>query len=175
MINLVKMRDVAIRVFLIVVMSNLMFTVVQAGVQTEEEVKREISYLAMTLLKIKGQDSYTLESEALVKPYIGVCSKMKPKGVYLACVTPKSQAAKAGLKTGDVILSINGISMANQSEHYDPNKAYWKLTDEMKVGDKLKLVLADGDKTRQMTVSVGSLSHPAYRIEISKTKLSAVE
>lgn len=150
---------------------SLTSNVVSAGVQTEDEIRLEMSYLAMRLLEIKQVDTYTLESKAFAKPYIGVCSKMKNRGVYLACITPNSQAAKAGLKTGDLVLSINGVSMAGQSDHYDPSGNYWKITHQMKAGDELVFELADGNKTRKVNVIVGSISHPAYRIEVSKAAL----
>lgn len=144
---------------------------VLAGAQTEDEIRLEMSYLAMKLLEIKGADTYVLESKALVKPHIGVCSKMKEEGIYLSCITPKSQAAKAGLKSGDLLLSINGISMAGQPESHNSNGEYWKIVREMKIGDQFVFEIADGDESRKVDVTVGSLSHPAYRLEVSKTAL----
>lgn len=171
MIKLLTTRHSIAGIFVIALIQGLASNLVLAGAHTEEEIQLEISYLAMKLLEIKAKDSYTLESKALIKPYIGICSTMKKKGIYLSCVTPASQGAKAGLKTGDMVLSINGVSMANQQDYRDPDGDYWKITDRMKIGDELVLELVDGDKTRELTVTVGSLSHPAYRIEISKTEI----
>ena len=135
----------------------------------EEGIKLEISYLAKRLLDITGEDSYTITSDAVVKPFIGICSNLLDSGVQLTCVTPDSQAAKAGLETGDVITKINGLSVAGQkSKKKDSKGNYWSIVKSMEPGDELKMEIEREGKTRSLDVMVGSLSHPSYSCKIDK-------
>jgi len=136
---------------------------------SEEDVKLEISYLAKQLLDLTGKDSYTITSEAVVKPFIGICTQIEESGIQLTCITPDSQAAKAGLLTGDLITGINGQSMAGQkSKKKDQKENYWSIIKSIKPGDELKMELERDGKSRTVDVTVGSLSHPAYTCDISK-------
>lgn len=133
----------------------------------EEDIKREISFLAKKLIDMSGEDSVVIESAAVVKPFIGVCSSIQRNGVKLTCITPESQADKNGLKTGDVISAINGISMSEQ-ENKDRMHAYWGIVKSMSTGDVLKLDVVRGGAELKLEVTVGSLSHPAFTLEIRR-------
>jgi hypothetical protein len=85
---------------LIIAVFAAMTSVSFAG-SSEEELRHEISYLAKELLDLSGEDSITVEQPAFMKPFIGICSEVLPEGVKLTCITPKHNAAKAGLTTGD--------------------------------------------------------------------------
>jgi predicted metalloprotease with PDZ domain len=78
---------------------------------SEEELRHEISYLAKELLDLSGEDSITVEQPAFMKPFIGICSELLPEGVKLTCITPGHNASKAGLMTGDLVISINDIDL----------------------------------------------------------------
>jgi len=143
--------------------------VAQAGDEhAEDKIKLELSYLALKLLDLSGEDTYVVESDAVAKPYVGICMDMKKEGILLTCVTPDSGAAKAGLKTGDLIKSINGLSLAKQDDKHNSKGNYWKIFGEMEIGDKLMVNVSRGDKELDIAVKVGSLSHPSYRLEIKK-------
>lgn len=136
---------------------------------SQEEIKREISYLAKKLLDMSGEDSVTVESAAVVKAYIGICTNPMDEGLKLTCVTPDSAASRAGLQTGDLVTAINESSMAGQKSYKDdPDGNYWDLVNNMKPKDKLEFTLQrDGDQ-KKLAVEVGSLEHPAYSCRISR-------
>lgn len=146
----------------------------EKGKDSEEEIQWEISYLAKRMLDLKGSDSYVVEREAIDKPFIGICADMKKPGVAITCVTPDSQASKSGLKTGDLIVSINDISMAEQvsypkmGEKGKGKPSYWSIVSSMKVGDSLDFELLRAGEPMNIKVTVGVLRHPAYRLEINK-------
>ena len=50
------------------------------------------------------------------RPYLGVRIGDTGNGVYIGTVTAGSPAAKAGLKAGDVILSVDGKSTTTSDE-----------------------------------------------------------
>ncbi len=136
---------------------------------TRKEIMHEISYLAKKLLDDSNEDSIVVKSAAVVKPFIGVCSKILALGIELTCITPDSQAEKNGLKTGDIVQSINGISMASE----DPNEkrvkhAYWPIVNEMKTGDVLKMNILRAGRSLEIDVTVGSLTHPAYELKVTR-------
>lgn len=139
---------------------------------SQAEIEWEISYLAKRMLDLKGVEYYVIERDGVTKPYIGICTEMKSPGVVLTCVTPDSQAYKSGLKTGDLVTSINDISMANQESLPKDKKSkepsYWNIVHNMKVGDQLKFDLLRAGEPVTISLKVGSLNHPTYRLEIGK-------
>jgi len=126
----------------------------------EEELKNEISYLAKQLLA-----SITIEQPAYMKPFIGICSDVIPRGIKLTCITPGHNASKAGLKTGDLIISINDVDMTGLSKR-DKKNAFYDLTKSMKTDDPLALKFIRKGKERSITFKVGAVSHPAYTLTI---------
>jgi len=134
---------------------------------SEAELRHEISYLAKELLDLSGEDSITVEQPAFMKPFIGICSNVLPEGVELTCITPKHNAAKAGLKTGDLLIAINGIDVTGMNKH-DYKNPYFSITKSMKTGDKLAMKLMRKGKPEEITVTVGAISHPAYTLIVKK-------
>lgn len=136
------------------------------AMSAEEEIMREISFLAKKLLDIKGKDALTLSSPAVVKPFIGICHNIISLGVKLTCITPKSQADKNGLKTGDIVQAINGISM--EGDFSGEMHPFWPVMKQMKTGDVLKMDILRAGEEIKLNVPVGSLSHPAFELKINR-------
>ncbi len=72
----------------------------------------------------------------------------KPKGALVAQVFPGDPADKAGVKQGDVIIAVNGHSVADNAE-------LLRRIAGLKPGDKAKLTLWRGGKTIKRTVVLG--------------------
>lgn len=142
----------------------------QAG--SVEELKHEISFLAKKLLDKSGQDTITVKQPAIQKPFLGVCPEPGPNGLKLDCITPGHNAAKAGLQTGDLVLSINGLSMKNSgSDKHAHKSAYHQVFSSLETGKELTLVLLRGSQEMTIKVTVGAISHPAYTMTISKDEV----
>ena len=138
-----------------------------------KELKYEISFLASKLLDESGKDTITIKQPAIQKPFLGVCPKPGVKGLKIECITPGHSAAKAGLKTGDLILSINGLSMASSDSNKDAHKwSYNKVFDSLETGKELELKLLRGGQEMVIDVTVGSIRHPAYTMTISRDEIS---
>ena len=142
-------------------------TVIAGEKYSEEGILLEISFLSKKLLDMKGKDSYTVEQPAYTKAFIGICTDMNQEGVLLTCVTPGTEAEKAGLRTGDIITSINGEAVLGDKTK-ESKSGYWNIVKNMKEGDVLKMQLIRKDKTLTMDVGVGHLSHPKYTLTIKK-------
>ena len=138
-----------------------------------EELKYEISFLASKLLDESGKETITIKQPAIEKPFLGVCPKPDAKGLKIECITPGHSAAKAGLKTGDLILSYNGLSMASSDSDKDAHKwSYKKMFDSLETGKELELTLLRGGQEMTIDVTVGSIRHPAYTMTISREEIS---
>ncbi len=76
----------------------------------------------------------------------------QPAGVIVRSVLPNQGAAKAGIKVGDVILSVNGKAVKTTSELSD-------LLAELKPGQVVKVAITDSSgANRTVNVTLGQLS-----------------
>ena len=138
-----------------------------------EELKYEISFLASKLLDESGKETITIKQPAIQKPFLGVCPKLGARGLKIECITPGHSAAKAGLKTGDLVLSINGLSMARSDSDKNAHKwTYKKVFDSLEIGKKLELKLLRGGQEMTIDLTVGSIRHPAYTMTISRDEIT---
>ncbi len=69
------------------------------------------------------------------------------EGVYVGGVTLKGGAAEAGVKEGDVVLSIDGVEVNKTSELQEQVSMHHP-------GDKVKLIVKRDGKTKQFTVTL---------------------
>jgi putative serine protease PepD len=84
-------------------------------------------------------------------PIIGVSVDVQfaGPGAQIKSVTPGGPADKAGLKAGDVIVSINGRSIADSTELIVAIRSYAP-------GDTVTVGVKDGSSTRDVRVTLGS-------------------
>jgi serine protease Do len=62
-------------------------------------------------------------SKAPARPWLGVSTEERSRGLIVSRVSPEGPADEAGLKTGDVITGVNGDAVRTQADFYD---AIWK-------------------------------------------------
>ena len=134
----------------------------------EESIKVEIGYLAKKLLDLSGEDTYSVEIKAYMKPFIGVCMQPIDKGIELTCITPGSQAEKNGLKTGDIITKMNDQDLQLKSDKEAHKKESLSVIKKMKTGDLIKMIVDRAGESIELDVTVGALSHPGYKLTVTK-------
>lgn len=71
-------------------------------------------------------------------------------GAYVQRVSPNSGAADAGLKKGDVIVSVNGASITNSQELQEQVSRY-------RPGEQIQLKVYRGEKEMNLTVTLKSI------------------
>ena len=84
-------------------------------------------------------------------PIIGVSVDVRftGPGAQIKSVTPGGPADKAGLKAGDIIVSINGRAVADSTELVVAIRSYAP-------GDTVTVAVKDGSGTRDVRVTLGS-------------------
>ena len=153
--------------FTVISFISLIFNTTSFAQNSEEELRNEISFLAKKLLDISGEESITIEQAAYMKPFIGICTSLTPKGVKLTCITPGHNAFKAGLKTGDLITSINEIVLTKSNKN-GYKKAYAGLLKSMKTDDSLAVKFMRKGEERSVVFKVGAVYYPAYTLTVKK-------
>ena len=88
--------------------------------------------------------------------YLGVSIDTDGVGVKVAQVLPDTGAAKAGVKTNDKILTVNGKEVADA-------EAFMNTLMRMKAGDVVKLKLMRGDKEMEIEATLGKRPANANR------------
>jgi serine protease Do len=82
------------------------------------------------------------------RPYLGAALETCPEGAKIGNISPESPAAKAGLKTGDLIQEINGAKVANPTEAADALLA-------LKPEDAVKLSIQRDGQSQTLEVKLG--------------------
>lgn len=112
---------------------------------------------AMTI--VRGEPA----NRAVLGVVLAEGSRADTAGVRLERVDANSPAAKAGLKAGDVITEINGVSLkVARDDAEDPalvglaQRRLQRVMGRAKPGDEVKLQLRSGGATRSVTVKAAS-------------------
>ena len=79
----------------------------------------------------------------------------KPQGALVAAVEPKSPAEKAGIKTGDVILAVDGRDIENSID-------LPRVIGESRPGTQVKLKIWRQGETKELAASLGEM--PAEKV-----------
>lgn len=102
------------------------------------ELSRRMAELSLELGDV-GPQAYAFryinnEDRAM----IGVVLSAEPKGARIDAVTPNGPAARAGLRSGDILVSINGEALPSKDADASLDKARRVLRD-LKPGDAVRL------------------------------------
>ena len=87
----------------------------------------------------------------------GVPSLPEKDGVMVAQVYEKSPAEKAGIKKGDIILSVDDVDLAKLKKDNESVMKISTLVSEKKVGDTITLKLLSGGQEKTVTVTLGQM------------------
>jgi hypothetical protein len=115
-----------------------------------EDAAREVADLSQQLSGPAMHDVLVGEMfggrRAILGINIGPRSETKVDGVYVAGVSPGGPADQAGLKTGDVIVALDGKKLMAGSDS-NPNGELLRRMREVKPGDKVKIQYLRNGKT----------------------------
>ena len=106
---------------------------------------------------IFGYAGYQAQSAARQSPTIGVGLDRNSEGVRINRMVAGGPAARAGLRVGDIVLSVDGADLRK-----DPQALIAKLGE--RVGQAVKLSFKRGGQDQTVVVEVGSRSDASYKI-----------
>jgi predicted metalloprotease with PDZ domain len=106
---------------------------------------------------ILGYAGYQGQDGSRTSPTIGVGFARSSEGVQITRIVPDGQAAKAGLRTGDIVLSADGSDVRR-----DPQALIAKLSE--RIGRSVKLSIKRGTQELVSDVEVGTRSESGYKI-----------
>jgi predicted metalloprotease with PDZ domain len=106
---------------------------------------------------ILGYAGYQAESISRKSPTIGVGFDRSREGVRISRIISGGEAAKAGLRVGDIVLRVDGADVPN-----DPRGIAAKLGE--RIGQQVKLSIRRGNQDLTSDVLVGTRSESSYRV-----------
>jgi S1-C subfamily serine protease len=127
----------------------------RAAQQELERASRR--YAELTQDRYREDIERALHRPAFERPVIGiVMSADEGEGVRLAAVTPKSPAARAGLRSGDRLLRINGKTLQGADSLFRIDRAR-ELIGELEDGEEVRLAYERAGQTREVTLKAESM------------------
>ena len=92
-----------------------------------------------------------------------------PAGYKVTKVLPNGPAEKAGLKAGDILVALNGLSYASQTEEIK------KAKETMKPGDTVTYSLLRDGKKQDIKVTLGKMPDDVFVAMVGKHILEHAE
>ena len=101
-------------------------------------------------------------------PLLGVVHTSAPQGVLIQKIMPESAAERAGLKPGDILLSVNGVEIQNPRHLFTEVQRYSAGTivsiDYVRAGQKKNLQVALG--VRLNTAALVGAKSPGFTLPV---------
>lgn len=127
--------------------------------KAREELQRATRELARSMAAVERDNPKAQYFEYITDPkraMLGIViddepNKDDPRGVRVLAVTPGGGAEKGGLKTGDLMLSLNGKPLAGD-ERKPPARRLREAMRELKAGDTAKLEVERGGRKQVVSV-----------------------
>jgi S1-C subfamily serine protease len=124
------------------------------------ELQKATRELARSMAKVERDNPKVQYFEYMTDPRRAMLGVLIPddfedgetRGVRLQAVTPGSGADKAGLKAGDLLLSINGHSLQAEGKKVSPQKKMKEAMSKLKAGDEAKVEFERDGRPRSTSV-----------------------
>ena len=128
--------------------------------KARQELQKATRELARSMAKVEGDNPKVQYFEYMTDPKRAMLGVLIPddfedgetRGVRLTAVTPGSGAEKAGLKAGDLLLSVNGQALAAEGK-ISPQKRMKEAMKKLRAGDEAKVEFERDGRQRSTTVT----------------------
>jgi predicted metalloprotease with PDZ domain len=107
--------------------------------------------------EIFGYAGYRTEKSSRPSPTIGVGIERSDEGIRITRVSAGSEAARVGLRVGDIVVSANGTNLGK-----DPQALIGKLGE--KIGHAVTLSIKRGAQVLSSDVQVGTREDSTYKV-----------
>ncbi|GLX79202.1 hypothetical protein tinsulaeT_25420 [Thalassotalea insulae] len=141
----------------------------QLSKEQQEQIKLlrdELEFLASKLLKLTGENEYTLSHPGHELIHFGACGEGTSDGIRINCVSPHTAAYNIGLKSGDLLTEINGVKL----DKMEAEQAYQLFSAEikkLKSGDAVKITFEQKGVLKQGKDTIKSIYSPGYEFKVS--------
>jgi len=138
----------------------------------EEQVmllREQLEFLAAKLLKITESEEYVLKHKGHELLVFGACGNGAQKGIKINCVSPGSVAEDMGLKSGDIVIEVNGVKFDNLSIK-KASSLYYKVIDELKKGDAIQVTYLQNGQLRNESGVLKEYYSPGYTFGVTIKK-----
>lgn len=88
-------------------------------------------------------------------------------GAVLEAVTPDGPAAKAGLQSGDIVVTFDGTRLGTTAKGRSPGNHLIELAREMEKGDSIRVTYRRGSETRTAVIVPEMLNDLSYAYSFS--------
>jgi predicted metalloprotease with PDZ domain len=106
---------------------------------------------------ILGYGGYKLETSSRKTPQLGIELDETAEGLKVTRVDRGGAAYKAGLRAGDILVSVDGLDMQKAGQ-----AVLERL--EQRIGNGVKLAIKRGGKDQSIDMNVGSRNEASYKI-----------
>lgn len=128
--------------------------------KARQELQKATRELARSMAKVEGDNPKVQYFEYMTDPKRAMLGVLIPddfedgetRGVRLTAVTPGSGAEKAGLKAGDLLLSLNGSPLAAEGKT-SPQKRMKEIMRKLRAGDEVKVEFERDGRARSTTAT----------------------
>jgi S1-C subfamily serine protease len=133
------------------------------------ELNEDLSEMGLEIEQLVKSLRMLGDKQSANRAFIGILLEEDGEdeaGVHVIGVTPEGPAQQAGIKTGDVIISINGESLARDADHRPASKLHHSLK-AVQPGDTLTIGLErDGESRVIELVAAKRADHLQFGINI---------
>jgi hypothetical protein len=133
--------------------------------RAQRELERASSRYAELAQRLAREDiEFALTRPAFSRPAIGIVMAIDEKdGVRLAGITPDSPAAKAGLRSGDRLVRIDGQAIGGGDVDGEERLGRAReLLDDLQEGQEVRLAYLREGQVREVTVKAAALPSLAW-------------
>jgi membrane-associated protease RseP (regulator of RpoE activity) len=149
--------------------------------QEMRELERQLgrAQREMVLVAPRAPDAPMAFSIAMGRPRLGVIVKTDRDpatdsiGAVLEAVTPEGPAAKAGLQSGDIVVTFNGQRLSSATG--SPGEQLIELAGEMEEGDTVRIAIRRGKEAKTVTVVPKKVDDLAYAFGYGGIADSAID
>jgi len=138
--------------------------------QSKEEqitlIKEQLEFLSSKLLKITQSKEYVIEHQGHELLVFGACGNGNKRGIKINCVSPGSTAEEMGVKSGDIITTVNGKNL-NNLPGKEASSLYYQEIDALRDGDTISIVYLHKGQEIKKSGIIKSYNSPGYTFGVT--------
>jgi S1-C subfamily serine protease len=139
--------------------------------QEMREVERQLGRVRREMVFVQPREAPMAFTIAMGRPRLGVIVKTDRDpatdsiGAVLEAVTPEGPAAKAGLQSGDIVVTFDGQRLVMGTG--SPGERLIDLAGDMEEGDTVRLAIRRGKEAKTVTVVPKKVDDLAYAYQFN--------